>query len=152
MLLFRMAFVAILAVMNGCVYSVEDDVTLVHAPAEDDAYYDKLQNATKSREVIKNFEKRFEVTATYFSPAFRGALNERSRRVFLRELDPLKQGSGQATFLVSIYGPQDSNLELDNEAHWTIQLSSGMHQELKPLKVDRVMDKEHLRAFFDSVN
>ena len=151
-MLTRIGLCATLTCISGCVTSIEDDVIVANAPAEDDEYFEQLQKASKNRKVFKDFEKRYEVTATYFSPEFRAALNERSRRVFMRELDPLKQGSGQATFLISIYGPNTANLELDNEAHWTIQLQGSMSQSMSPLKVDRVMDKEHLRAFFDDVN
>ena len=138
--------------LAGCVHSIEDDVTIASAPTEDDDYLGQLEKATKNRSVFKDFEKRYEVTATYFSPEFRKALNDRSRRVFLRELDPLKQGSGQATFMVSIYAPSDEKIEFDNEAHWTIQLDTGSAQSIRPLKVDRIQDKEHLRAFFSDVN
>lgn len=143
------AFLA-LAAAPGCVTSTEPDVNIQDAPGEDDAYNAALQKATQERKVIKDFETRYQVTATYLSPEFRSAFSQRLARVYVQDRSQLDEAGKNAGFIVSITSPTPDRVDLANPNHWTLLLKTpdGAH---KPVLVKKLEDKERWRAFFPAV-
>lgn len=135
----------------SCVSSVEPDVSVALAPKEDHGYYDVFAKATKSRAVFKDFENRWQLTATYLSPEFRAAFADRLAKVYQNAPMQFDEASSKAGFFISIQAPADEVKDLSNPHHWSILLGPK-GQSLRPVLVKRLDDKERWRAFFDTVS
>lgn len=139
------------ALMTACVSSIEEDITLTPSPTEDEGYRQALEKATKSRTIFKDFENRYQLTATYLSPEFRSAFAQRMARVYKNAPMQFEEASAKAGFFVTIEAPNDDRIDLTNPHHWSIFLGSNDKNPLKPVLVKKLDDKERWRAFFDSV-
>lgn len=139
------------ALTTSCLSSIEPDIQLNPSPKEDGVYHQVLEKVTKSRVIFRNFENRYEITATYLSPEFRSAFAERLTRVFREAPMQLEEASDKAGFFVSISAPNDERIDLTNPHHWSIFLASANGSPIKPVLVKRLDDKERWRAFFDHV-
>ena len=137
----------------SCIYSVEDDVKVTPAPSEDADYSVALHKATKSRTVFKEFETRYQVTATYLSPEFRAAFAKRIEKVYIKSDINLSEATEKAGFFISIHSPIDDRVDLTNPHHWTVVLenSSQKQSSVKPILIKKLSDKERWRAYFDGV-
>jgi hypothetical protein len=138
---------------SSCIYSVEDDVKVTPAPAEDSEYGTALKKATKSRTVFKEFETRYQVTATYLSPNFRQAFAKRLERVYIKSELNLSEANEKAGFFISIHSPEDDRVDLTNPHHWTVALENSSQPKniIKPILIKKLNDKERWRAYFDTV-
>ena len=142
---------SLLLISTACVHSVEDDIDLTPTPSEDKDYAKALDKATQARIVYREFETRYQVTATYLSPEFRGAFSKRLERVYKKGETNFTEADQKAGFFVSIHSPDSDRTDLSNPEHWTVLLDSK-EGPLKPILVKRLTDKERSRAFFESVN
>lgn len=145
------AFLVLTALTAGCVSSIEEDIRITPAPKEDQPYYEVLEKATKSRTIFKDFENRYQLSATYLSPEFRAAFAQRLERVYKNAPMQFEEASARAGFFVSIDAPDDERIDLSNPHHWSIFLGGAGNAPMKPLLVKRLDDKERWRAFFDNV-
>ena len=140
---------------TACVTSKEPDVETHAPPLADPDYGPVLAKATQSRVVFRDFENRYQVTATYLSPEFRAAFAKRLAQVYLNDESRLfEEASAKAGFFVSIEAPSNElneKTDLSNPQHWTVQLA-GSQGPLKPILVKRLNDKERWRAFFAGIN
>lgn len=137
--------------LSSCVSSIEPDIQLNPSPREDQAYMQVFERVSKSRVVFKNFETRYEISATYLSPEFRAAFSDRLARIFREAPIHFEEASEKSGFFVSIGAPDDDHIDLTNPHHWSIFLSASNGTPIKPILVKRLDDKERWRAFFDHV-
>lgn len=140
----------LLALLPGCVTSVEPDVSVAMAPSEDPEYSAAFAQATKARVVFKDFETRYQLSATYLSPAFRAAFARRYTRVYKKDMVEFVEATQKAGFFVIIQSPTDDRTDLTNPQHWTLVMNTK-DGPMKPILVKKLNDKERWRAFFDSV-
>jgi hypothetical protein len=136
---------------QGCVKTLSSNVDVHGHPDEDSEYSDVLEKATKEATVIKDFETRYKVSATFLSPEFRSAFTKRLESVYLQGALKFDEARSKAGFFVILYTPDDERVNLANPQHWTVLLETAEGQ-LKPVLVKRLTDKERWRAFFDGVN
>lgn len=138
---------------TSCIYSVEEDIKVTPAPADDTHYGAALKKATKSRTVFKEFETRYQVTATYLSPEFRTAFAKRIERVYIKSELNLSEASEKAGFFISIHSPEDDRVDLTNPHHWTVVMENNANSKtlIKPILIKKLHDKERWRAYFDGV-
>lgn len=134
----------------GCVHSIESDVAIAPAPLEDSEYGEALTKATQARTVFKDFETRYQLTATYLSPAFRTAFSRRLERVYRSGHVEFEEAATKAGFFVSLQAPEGERTDLTNPRHWTVQLA-GKDTPVQPILLKKLSDKERWRAFFPSV-
>lgn len=137
--------------MGGCVYARETDVKVAASPMEDDAFDKALRKATQKRSVFNDFETRYEISATYLSPEFRGAFAKRLEDVYKRADVELGEIGQKAGFFVSLQSFDDTRTDLTNNQHWTI-LYASKEGTVRPILIKRLYDKERWRAFFPSVD
>lgn len=135
------------ALTTGCVTSTESGVSVTPSPEEDDTYAAALEAASVSKKVFKDFEARFFVSATYLSPAFRTAFQQRLERVYKLGQVQFEKASGKAGFFVQLQSPNNDALDLTNPHHWTILLQTA-EGAVKPVLIEKLDDKERWRAFF----
>ncbi len=138
---------------TSCIYSVEDDIKVTPAPSEDLDFAKALSNSTQSRTVFKEFETRYQVTATYLSPEFRAAFAKRIEKVYKKSDLNLSEAAEKAGFFVSIHSPEDDRVDLTNPHHWTVGVEDPTNSKalFKPILIKRLNDKERWRAYFESV-
>ena len=140
----------------GCATSQEAGTEISEAPSEDPEYSHALDKATQKRVVLKDFETRWRLSATYLSPEFRTAFAKRLGRVYLQDASngpQLDEAASKAGFLVSLQAADVERLAIDNPQHWTIVLNvAGTPTPLKPVLIKKLPDKERWRAFFDGVD
>ena len=91
-------------------------------------------------------------TRALFDATVGSGTAKRLSRVYQQERALFDEASTKAGFFVSIDAPNGARIDLSNQNHWTVLLSSGADQGLKPVMVKRLDDKERWRAFFDTVN
>jgi hypothetical protein len=134
----------------GCVKSLESDVDLTPPPKDDGEYAAALAKATQARKVFKDFETRYEVSATYLSPEFRGAFTRRLERVYKKGQGEFEEAAAKAGFFVVLHAPENDRTDLTNPHHWTVQLATKDGPQ-QPILVKKLNDKERWRAFFPAV-
>ena len=139
------------ALATGCVSSLESEILLTPSPVEDESYHQALVKATKSRTIFKDFETRYQLSATYLSPEFRSAFATRLERVYKHAPTQFEEASTKAGFFVTIEAPDDARIDLANPHHWSIFLDGEGSASIKPVIVKKLDDKERWRAFFDNV-
>jgi hypothetical protein len=149
-LLATLASGAAATALTGCIETRAEGVKVAEAPDEDAAWANALADATKSQVIFKDFETRYEVTATYLSPSFRGAFADRLTRVYKQGQGQFDEAGSKAGFFVSVHAPDSERTDLSNQAHWTI-LMNGKDGSLKPELIKKLDDKERWRAFFPTV-
>lgn len=135
----------------SCVTSMEDDINLNATAHEDDDYAESLNKWTKSRTVIKNFETRYRITATYLSPDFRSSFARRFKEIYLNEDMKLAEADKKAGFFVSLYIPNEDSDDLSNNNHWTVVLKTA-NGDLRPQIIKKVRDKTRWNPFFSGID
>lgn len=135
----------------GCVQTVESGVSLNDTVHEDSAYKKALDKETRSKDVIDDFETRYKIRATHFSPDFRAAFVDRLKRILLQNEPGLALPEGKVNFFVSIFTPERGKDDLNNPNYWTILLKTPQG-DVKPASVRKINDKTRWSPFFDYVN
>ena len=145
-----MMFLSAIA-LSGCVQTLSSAVDL-NTPVEDDRPYMKVYDgSTRTHKVIKDFETRYTVTATYLSPDFRTAFAKRYEQLFKDPQPVLEEASSKAGFFVTLFSPTADGYDLENTQLWNIHLELR-DQKLKPVLVRRLRDKERWTPFFVDVS
>lgn len=135
----------------SCVQTLSSNVDL-NTPVEDDRPYMKSYDAsTHTHKVIKDFETRYIITATYLSPDFRTAFAKRYEQLYKDPQPVLDEASGKAGFFVTFFSPTNDGYDLENTQLWNIQMEIR-DQKLKPVLVRRLRDKERWTPFFADVS
>jgi len=135
----------------SCVHSMDSSVDLNSDPREDRTYYPVLKRSTQSADVIKNFETRFKVRATWLSPEFRTAFAKRLGEVYQQTDASFGEADAKAGFFVTIYAPDHNAVDLANPHHWNLFMR-GADGTIKPSVVKRINDKIRWSPFFDTIN
>lgn len=136
---------------SACIQSTEDHIDLHPAISDDSRYLEAYDQATVEVEVIQDFETRFIVHATILSKEFRKALGERYQELF-NEVQPVLSESTENTgVFVSVFHRNEENSDLRDPNLWTIQFEKG-GELLRPLKVERLREKERFQPFFRGIN
>lgn len=149
-----MKYLVLLGLMHlvGCVSSSDKKIELNESPEDDKVYFKALEKATRSADVYHNFETEYKVKATLFSADFKAALRERHKNILLLDSSAFEETSNKLGFLISIFAPETSTIELDNKSHWTIVSSSGNSQNLKPIMLRKIDDKTRWKNYFHYIN
>jgi hypothetical protein len=145
------AFLTLAVSSTACVTSADREVSLNSDPREDRAYRKVVQRAMQSADVIKNFETRVKIQATYLSPEFRAAFTKRLAEVFQQTQPSFEEAEAKAGFFVSIFSPIEGTIDLANPYHWNIFMKTKDGQ-LKPAIIKKVNDKVRWGPFFEQIN
>jgi len=136
---------------SGCVYSADNEVALNATVAQDKQYAKALKEATRSADVINNFEMRYRVKVTRLEPSFRAAFAKRFADVYRQQGPVFEEADAKTGFFVSIMSPEHKAIDLENAYHWNIFLTTK-DGDIKPASVKKLNDKLRWTPFFDFVD
>ncbi len=146
-LLFGLAW----TLLCSCVSSPGPDARLPLYPSEDSAYWPHYETASRQIEVVKNFETRHQIVASYLTPDFRAAIAERYRSIFNDQKPVFEAATDSTGFFVSVYSANRNLEDLSNSELWniTLQVKEGT---LRPTRIQRLVPKELWSAFFPTIS
>lgn len=136
----------------GCFSSVDKGFELSDEIYNDEDYYDKYQSATRGGDLIKKFDVRYRLHATYLSPEFRGALVKRIQKLYMEDAaGAFEEASSKASFIVTVYGLERETADLGNTSHWTL-IFETKDGPVRPVLVRKINDKIRWRNFFETIS
>ena len=118
---------------------------------QDSAYEGAWRKASRSTTVMRDFETKYSIDATYLSPDFRTAFARRAERFTKNKMQFFEDASGKSAFFVSLFSPDARVDDLADQDHWTIQMVAG-DKTMRPALVRRLADKDRWKSYFPSVN
>jgi hypothetical protein len=136
---------------TSCVYSADNEVALNTTVSQDKSYAKALTQATRSADVINNFEMRYRVKVTRLAPDFRTAFAKRFADVYRQQGPVFEEADAKTGFFVSIMSPEHKTIELENSYHWNIFLTTKAG-DTKPAMIKKLNDKLRWSPFFDFVD
>lgn len=127
------------------------EVRVHDTPREDRVYRTACEGASRSAEVYRDFETKFVLHATYFSPSFRSAFDTRLNR--LMGISPFSPGeeSSSLAFFISVYAPESQKVDLTNPNLWSVVMQS-QGQEFRPSVVRYLPEKIRWLPYFSYIN
>lgn len=151
--MFQVAFLLVSSgLIQSCVSSIDSGVEEADPPYADGDYYRKYQSATRGGDIIRKFDIRYKLHATYLSPEFRSALVKRVEKLYLQDAGgAFQEASTKASFIVTVYGLDRDTVDLTNTNHWTL-LFETKEGPVKPVLVKKITDKVRWRNFFETIS
>ena len=137
--------------LNACLSTQEPDISYPLEAKDDPEYFASYESASKTYEVIYNFEAQFTTDITRLTPAFRAALDRRYEHIWQEKPALLIEGEAKTAFVITIY---TANRNLDNIGDpqiWNIQLQTH-GKTLKPSAVKPLNPKERWQPLFPRVS
>lgn len=124
-----------------------------HVEVQDDKdYYPNYQDSTRSIQVYKDFETKFIVYATHFSPKFRFAFETRLKNLLNRSQATFNATQSKTGFFVSIFTPDHKKVELNDQNIWSLEMTLNNKDKFSPIKIQHLASKERWTPFFPYVN
>ncbi len=146
-----LALCLLLSLSSGCLTTRGTDVDHPQHPSEDTAYWPQHQAATRTFEVVNNFETRYQVQVTHLTPQFRTSAADRYRAIFRQEKGVFEAAADSTGFFVSIYSANNNLADLQNQELWNIALEVNQGS-LSPVRIQAMEPKELWSAFFPVIN
>ncbi|MBP9706319.1 MAG: hypothetical protein KBD78_01655 [Oligoflexales bacterium] len=134
----------------SCVKNVEEGIELKPSVKEDKPYYESYVLHTRQKVVIKDFEKKFSVVATYMSKNFVTSLMERYKNLFKVNETPLEDVNGKLAFFVSFSTPDREYVDMANKKLWRV-FSTIDGNNIEPVVLKKIKEKERWQAFYPEI-
>ncbi len=136
--------------ITGCLHTFDDQVSFKKTAFDDDNYSVAFQDATRHAKVIRDFETKYELTATYLSPKFRTAMSKRFSNLYEETRPLLEESSSKAGFLIAIYAPEE-DFDLRKSIDASLKFKT-QGEKLSPVLIKTLRNKEKWQPFFPYVN
>ncbi len=119
--------------------------------SSDDEYLHAYHQSTRTVKVYGDFETKYTMSVTYIDKEFQKALATRIKNLLMEDVPARTEAGGKAAFFVSLYGPEDRAMDINDPQLWNMILKVK-DKEVRPSNIQRLGLKERWLSYFPAIN